>query len=119
VSRTFANVYDELVQVRVVFPAAGWRPGHFWGTIEHDQNPEPGGRSPAVDLSFEFLWKDAASNTGNCPSLSRSRNGDRDGYLVAGIPVAEGTRARIPHISDGEMAVWVPANVIERIKELL
>lgn len=71
-----------------------------------------------MDLDFEFLWKDEASNTGNCPSLSRAAAGGRDGYLIAGVPVGEATRSAIPHISDGETAVWVPANVIERIKNL-
>lgn len=71
-----------------------------------------------MDLDIEFLWKDEASNTGNCPSLSRAEREGRDGYVVNGIPVTGGTYAKIPQTGPGETAVWVPANVIERIKNL-
>ncbi len=71
-----------------------------------------------MDLDLEFLWKDTGSNTGNCPSLSRAAHEGRDGYVVNGVPVGEATYAKIPQTGDGETAVWVPANVIERIKNL-
>jgi hypothetical protein len=72
---------------------------------------------PAMQFpEIEFLWKDTGSSGGGCPSLSRVDGG----YIVNGIPVDEQTRARIPHIAaTGEAAVFVPANVLDRLKDLL
>ena len=65
----------------------------------------------------EFLWKDEGSNVGNCPSISRAANDGQPGYAINGIPLDEVVRMTIPHAAEaGERAVWVPANVIERIK---
>jgi hypothetical protein len=66
---------------------------------------------------LEFLWKDAGSNTGNCPSLSRAPLDGRDGYVINGIRVDEAIREQIPHAGAGEGAVWVPANVLDRLPE--
>lgn len=65
---------------------------------------------------IEFLWKTRASGGGGCPSLSRVPGG----YIVNGIPVDEETRARIPETAAaGEAAVFVPADVLDRLKDLL
>jgi hypothetical protein len=72
-----------------------------------------------VDLEIEFLWKDEGSQVTNCPSLSKAARDGRDGYVVNGIPVSDGTYAKIPQTGDGERGVWVPANVIERVAGLL
>jgi hypothetical protein len=69
-------------------------------------------------MKIEFLWKDEGSNVVNCPSLSRAARDGRDGYVVNGIPLDEATRGQIPHIGGGEAAVWVPANVLDRLREL-
>lgn len=61
----------------------------------------------------EFLWKDSGSGGGGCPSLSRVDGG----YLVNGIPVDEETRAKIPHLGDGEVTVYVPDNVLDRLRD--
>jgi hypothetical protein len=63
--------------------------------------------------TVEFLWKDEDSGGGGCPSLSKVSGG----YLVNGIPVDEGTRTKIPHTADGEIAVFVPANVLDRLRD--
>lgn len=65
---------------------------------------------------IEFLWKTADSGGGNCPSLSRVAGG----YIVNGVPVDEETRATIPHAAAaGEVAVFVPADVLDRLKGLM
>lgn len=67
---------------------------------------------------IEFLWKDDESNVGNCPSLSRARSEGRDGYIVVGTPTDSEVRSRVPHVGEGEVAVFVPANVIDRVRDL-
>jgi hypothetical protein len=68
-------------------------------------------------MDIQFLWKDEGSNVGNCSSLSKASNNGRAGYVVNGEPLDEATRRTIPHAAAaGEGAVWVPANVIDRIK---
>lgn len=62
--------------------------------------------------TIEFLWKDADSGGGGCPSLSRVTGG----YLVNGVPVDEETHAKIPHTADGEITVFVPDNVLDRLR---
>lgn len=63
---------------------------------------------------IEFLWKAAGSGGGGCPSLSRVKGG----YIVNGVPIDEETRARIPHAAAGEGAVFVPDDVLDRLKDL-
>ena len=64
---------------------------------------------------IEFLWKTRDSGGGGCPSLSRVKGG----YVVNGVPIDEETRARIPHTAAGEAAVFVPDDVLDRLKDLL
>jgi hypothetical protein len=64
-----------------------------------------------------FMWKDAASGGGGCASLSRAEKDGRPGYVVNGVLLDEADRAQIPHLSEGEAAVWVPANVLDRLRE--
>jgi hypothetical protein len=63
-----------------------------------------------------FMWKDANSNTGDCPGISKVPGG----YLVQGVPVGPAThealRAKAHLAADGEAAVFVPDNVIDRLK---
>lgn len=67
---------------------------------------------------IKFLWKDELSNVGNCPSLSVGRADGRDGYFVVGPLASPEASAQIPHVGEGEVAVFVPANVIDRIRDL-
>jgi hypothetical protein len=65
---------------------------------------------------IEFLWKTDTSGGGNCPSLSKVEGG----YIVNGIPVGEETRTRIPHAAaEGEAAVFVPFDVLDRLRDSL
>lgn len=95
-------------------PRRCWTRRGIWRTIENGPGDE---RSPAVKF-IKFLWKDDQSNVGNCPSISIGRAKGRDGYIINGLPVDEETRSGIPHAGKGEAAVFVPANVIDRIRDL-
>jgi hypothetical protein len=64
--------------------------------------------------NIEFLWKTDVSGGGGCPSLSKVPGG----YVVNGIPVDEASRAKIPHIAADEAAVFVPADVLDRLRDL-
>ena len=66
-------------------------------------------------MKTERMWKTGSSGIGDCPSLNRVTEG-RAGYVVVGIPVDAQTRAQIPEVGDGEVAVWVPPDVIDRMK---
>lgn len=68
-------------------------------------------------MKTEFLWKDQGSNVGSCPSLSRVTEGAA-GYVVVGRVVDAATRAQLPEVSADEVAVFVPANVIDRVRDL-
>jgi len=58
------------------------------------------------------MWKDDASNTGNCPAIYKTE----DGYVVQGKVIDGITLSQLRDLGDDEMAVFVPANVIDRIK---
>lgn len=62
-----------------------------------------------------FLWKANNSGTAGCPALYRSG----DGYVVQGLKLDAGTRAALRQLADDEDGVWVPADVIDRIKDLV
>jgi hypothetical protein len=62
-------------------------------------------------MQIEFMWKDAQSNVGGCPALYKAPGG----YVVQGKALDEQTRAQLRQLGGDEDAVWVPANVIERI----
>lgn len=58
------------------------------------------------------MWKDAGSNVGNCPALYKTEGG----YVVQGKVIDAITLTQLRDLGDDEMAVFVPANVIDRIK---
>ncbi len=62
---------------------------------------------------LEFLWKDGASNVTGCPALYRTE----DGYVVQGIKLDPETRAQLRQLADDEDGVFVPSNVLERLRE--
>ena len=66
-------------------------------------------------VKTERMWKDASSGTGDCPSLNRVTEGPA-GYVVVGKPVDAATRAQIAEVGADELAVWVPPDVIDRMK---
>lgn len=57
------------------------------------------------------MWKDSGSNVGNCPALYEAPGG----YVVQGKVLDAETRAQLQDLGNDEAAVYVPANVIDRI----
>lgn len=63
-------------------------------------------------MKIRFMWKDSGSNTGNCPAMYEAPGG----YVVQGKLLDAETRAQLRDLGGGETAVFVPANVIDRIR---
>lgn len=59
------------------------------------------------------MWKDDKSGGTGCPALYRADNGD---YVVQGVKLDDATRAQLRQLADGEDAVIVPANVLDRLR---
>jgi hypothetical protein len=72
--------------------------------------------------NIEFLWKTGESGNGDCPSLMKVEGGYigvgriLDGDTLAQIHAVG--RANNSGIGAGETAVFIPADVIDRIREL-
>lgn len=60
------------------------------------------------------MWKDDGSNVGNCPALYEAPGG----YVVQGKQLDDETRAQLRDLGADENAVFVPANVIDKIRGL-
>jgi hypothetical protein len=68
-----------------------------------------------VEISdLKFMWKDEGSNVGNCPAMYEADGG----YVIQGKLLGEATLAQLRDLGGDETAVFVPANVIERIRNL-
>jgi hypothetical protein len=65
-------------------------------------------------VEIEFMWKDRDSNVGNCPALYKAPGG----YVVQGVKLSAEDRAKLRDLGASEDAVFVPANVINRIRSL-
>jgi hypothetical protein len=65
-------------------------------------------------VEIRFMWKDDASNVGNCPAMYEAEGG----YVLQGKVLDATTRAQLHDLGDDETAVFVPSNVIDRIKGL-
>ena len=63
-------------------------------------------------MKIKFLWKDSGSNTGNCPAMYEAPGG----YVIQGKLLDDATRAQLRDLGGDETAVFVPANVIDRIR---
>lgn len=66
-------------------------------------------------MEITFMWKDKDSGGGGCPALYEAPGG----YVVQGIELDEATRAQLRQLADGEGAVFVPANVLDRLREVM
>jgi hypothetical protein len=64
--------------------------------------------------TLRFLWKDSNSSTAGCPALYRADGG----YVVQGVRLDSEARAQLRQLADDEDAVFVPANVLDRLAEL-
>lgn len=63
---------------------------------------------------LEFLWKDSTSGGSGCPALYRTDGG----YIVQGVRLDDETRSRLRQLADDEDGVFVPANVLDRLRDL-
>ncbi len=70
-----------------------------------------------LDLDVDFMWKDANSNVTNCPAMYRTELDGEAGYVLQGKKVSDATRAKLRQLGADEDAVFVPANVVDRIKD--
>jgi len=66
-----------------------------------------------MEADIEFLWKTVLSGAGGCPALYRAPGG----YIVQGVKIDAATRAVLRDLAAGEDAVFVPADVLERLRE--
>lgn len=66
------------------------------------------------DRQLKYLWKDAASIGGDCPALYETDGG----YVVQGVKLTDAERAQLRNLADTEDAVFVPANVLDRLRSL-
>lgn len=64
--------------------------------------------------NLEFLWKDRGSINGDCPALYKTDGG----YVVQGVKLDDETRAALRNLADNEDGVFVPANVLDRLREI-
>lgn len=62
---------------------------------------------------LEFLWKDPNSVGGDCPALYRTEGG----YVVQGIKLDDATRSGLRQLGEGEDGVFVPAAVLDRLRD--
>lgn len=60
-----------------------------------------------------FLWKDRESAGGECPALYATDGG----YVVQGKTLDAGTHAQLRDLGDDESAIFVPANVLDRLRD--
>lgn len=67
-----------------------------------------------IAVKISFMWKDADSGGGGCPALYRAG----DGYVVQGKTLDAETRAQLRQLADDEDAIFVPTNVLDRLKDL-
>lgn len=65
-------------------------------------------------MQIRFMWKTRNSATGNCPALYRAEGG----YVIQGKKLDPVTRAQLRDVGGDEDGVFVPADVIERIRDL-
>jgi hypothetical protein len=65
-------------------------------------------------MKISYLWKDVDSGGGGCPALYRAPGG----YVVQGKALDAETRAQLRQLGTDEDAIFVPANVLDRLKDL-
>jgi hypothetical protein len=69
-------------------------------------------------MELQYLWKTDGSQVENCPALYRVTSGDQEGYVVQGKHLDEATRAQLRQLGDDETAVFVPADVLDKLRGL-
>jgi hypothetical protein len=66
-------------------------------------------------MKITFMWKDADSAGGDCPAIYEAPGG----YVVQGVALDAETRTQLRNLADSEDAVFVPANVLDRLREIV
>lgn len=64
--------------------------------------------------NLDFMWKDSDSGGGGCPALYATEGG----YIVQGIKLTDEERSQLRQLADSEDGVFVPANVLDRLRQL-
>jgi hypothetical protein len=64
----------------------------------------------------EFICKDPGSNLGSCAAFYGTRVAN--GYIVQGKALDDETRAQLRDLADDEDAVFIPAALLERLRDL-
>jgi hypothetical protein len=62
-------------------------------------------------IDLVFLWKTSTSGGGNCPALYKTEGG----YVVQGKRLGAAARARLRDLGADEDALYVPADVLDRL----
>ena len=65
-------------------------------------------------MKITFMWKTTASATGNCPAQYKADGG----YVIQGKKLGDDARAQLRDLGADEDAVWVPADVIDRNRDI-
>jgi TolB-like protein len=63
-------------------------------------------------MQLRFLWKDGNSGGGGCLAVYEAEGG----YVLQGKVLDAETRAQLRQLAGDEDAVFVPANVIDRLR---
>lgn len=66
-------------------------------------------------MKIEFMWKDVGSGGGGCPAIYKAPGG----YVVQGVKLDDETRAQLRQLADNEDGVFVPSNVLDRLRDLV
>jgi hypothetical protein len=64
---------------------------------------------------LRFMWKDRNSVGGSCPALYEVE----DGYVVQGLKLTAAEQAQLLNRADNEDGVFVPKNVLDRLRDQL
>jgi hypothetical protein len=65
-------------------------------------------------MKIEFLWKDGESGAGGCPAIYKAPGG----YVVQGKNLDAETSAQLRQVANDETAIYVPANILDRLQDL-
>jgi len=77
-------------------------------------------------VNIRFMWKDTGSGGGGCPALMETLNEEgQRGYCVVGKKTSPAMLAQAQEvagqndaaIAEDEYMVWVPANVLDRLRD--
>lgn len=60
-----------------------------------------------------FLWKTSTSGGGNCPALYKADGG----YVVQGKQLSEAAKAGLRDLGADEGAIFVPGDVLDRLRD--